>query len=321
MTEPSTSADAFVARLRGVAEARYHHRHPFNVLMHAGALTPEQLRTWVHNRYYYQTRIPIKDALILAKSADPAFRRLWLRRIVDHDGAAPGEGGLESWLVLAEAVGLSRERVLTHADVLPGVRRACDAYVELVRRSELVVAVASSLTEQLAGGLMQQRLSAWLECYPWVEPDGLRYFRERIGRAPRDAAEALQFVTENATTPELQQACADALAEKCDILWQLLDAVYLDGIVDHRPRLAPRARLHWDAARQQHVLLYPEKALVLNGTAAAIAERCTGERSVREILTDLGREYTSRRPLEIELEACSFLGELQTRALLEFRVS
>ena len=84
------------------------------------------------NRYYYQTRIPIKDALILSKSEDPAFRRAWIRRIHDHDGEAAGQGGLALWLRLAEGVGLDREEVRAAARVLPGVRFACDA---LRRRS------------------------------------------------------------------------------------------------------------------------------------------------------------------------------------------
>jgi pyrroloquinoline-quinone synthase len=99
--------DAFVARLRREGEARYHDRHPFHARMHEGQLSPAELRAWVENRYYYQTRIPKKDALILSKSDDPAFRRSWLRRIVDHDGERPGEGGLAQWLRLAEGVGLA----------------------------------------------------------------------------------------------------------------------------------------------------------------------------------------------------------------------
>ena len=55
------------------------------------------------NRYYYQTRIPIKDAIILSKSDDPAFRRAWIRRIHDHDGERPVTGGLALWLRLADA--------------------------------------------------------------------------------------------------------------------------------------------------------------------------------------------------------------------------
>ena len=98
--------DAFVERLRAEGSSRYHHRHPFNVRMHEGGLSREELQRWVRNRFYYQTRIPIKDAIILSKSEDSAFRRAWMRRIVDHDGAEEGEGGLAQWLRLARGVGL-----------------------------------------------------------------------------------------------------------------------------------------------------------------------------------------------------------------------
>src|SRR6185436_17611676 len=108
---PPLPRDAFVELLRGEGERRYHDRHPFHMLMHEGGLTRHQLQQWVLNHYYYQTRVPIKDAIILSKSEDPSFRRMWITRIRDHDGGAAGEGGLELWLRLAEGVGLDRTDV------------------------------------------------------------------------------------------------------------------------------------------------------------------------------------------------------------------
>ena len=69
---------------------RYHDAHPFHRRMHEGQLGKVELQTWVLNRYYYQTRIPIKDALILAKSDSPDFCRSWIHRIEDHDGRRLG---------------------------------------------------------------------------------------------------------------------------------------------------------------------------------------------------------------------------------------
>ncbi|HWL85242.1 MAG TPA: pyrroloquinoline quinone biosynthesis protein C, partial [Polyangiaceae bacterium] len=146
-TDAALSPDDFVARLREEGDKRYHDRHPFHLRMHEGSLTREQIQAWVLNRYYYQTRIPIKDAIILSKSDDPTFRRMWMQRIVDHDGKAEGEGGLAQWQRLAEGVGLDVDEVKSLRRVLPGVRFACDAYVTLVREQPLVEAVASSLTE------------------------------------------------------------------------------------------------------------------------------------------------------------------------------
>jgi pyrroloquinoline-quinone synthase len=218
--------DAFIDRLRREGESRYHDRHPCHVLMHEGKLTRRQLQEWVRNRFYYQTRIPIKDAIILSKSDDPAFRRRWIRRIHDHDGDRDGEGGLELWLRLADGVGLDREEVRSCRGVLPGVRFACDAYVTLVRERSLVEAVASSLTEFFAPDLMSKRILAWEKHYPWVKPELLEYFRSRVPRARRDSEEAIEFVVEHATTPELQQRCVDALITKTEILWHLVDCVY-----------------------------------------------------------------------------------------------
>jgi pyrroloquinoline-quinone synthase len=193
--------------------------------MHAGKLSKAQIQGWVQNRYYYQTRVPIKDAIILSKSPDPAFRRLWIHRIVDHDGTAPGEGGLALWLKLAEGVGLDPAEVAGLGRVLPGVRFACDAYVQLVRERSLLEAVASSLTEFFAPDIMTKRLAAWQVHYPWVDPGVQEYFRTRVVRARGDSQEAIEYVQAHATTRELQEQCIAAFVTKCDILWALLDAI------------------------------------------------------------------------------------------------
>ena len=220
---PPLSGDDLIAWIRREGEQRYHDHHRYHVLMHEGKLTKVQLQQWVLNRYYYQTRIPIKDAIIVAKSEDPAFRRMWIHRIADHDGE--GEG-LELWLRLAEGVGLSREEVASCRSVLPGVRFACDAYVTLVRERSLVEAVASSLTEFFAPDLMSRRVLAWEQHYPWVSKEMLAYFRSRVPRARRDSEEAIDFVVRHATTYEMQERCVAALIRKTEILWHLLDSTF-----------------------------------------------------------------------------------------------
>jgi pyrroloquinoline-quinone synthase len=223
------SREELTARLRQEGTARYHDLHPFHVAMHEGRLRRRELERWVINRYYYQTRIPIKDALIVAKSMDPAFRRSWLRRIVDHDGAEAGQGGLELWLRLGEALGVERARLLGMQEVLPGVRFACDAYVTFVRESSLVEAVASSLTEFFAPDLMSRRIAAFEQHYSFVDPRALDYFRERVPRARRDSNEAIDYVLEHAATREAQEACVQALIRKTQILWHLLDCVQAES--------------------------------------------------------------------------------------------
>jgi pyrroloquinoline-quinone synthase len=233
MSPPSEALLApaeFVDRLRREGASRYHDEHPFHVRMHEGSLSRNELQQWVLNRYYYQTRIPIKDALILAKSSDPAFRRAWIRRIHDHDGdGADHPGGLEQWLRLAQGVGLDRQAVASCRDVLPGVRFACDGYVMLVEKSPLVVAVASSLTEFFAPDLMSKRIAAWERHYPWVDAESLGYFRGRVPRARRDSEEAIEFVVREASSRELQEACVAALIRKTEILWHMLDCIQARG--------------------------------------------------------------------------------------------
>lgn len=217
--------DSFVGRLKQIGAERYHDKHPFQVMMNAGALTPDQLRMWAANRYYYQKSIPSKDAAIVSTLPTREMRRRWIKRITDHDGTLEdGGGGLEMWIALTRAVGLDEADVRSERLVQRGTRFAVDGYVSFARTQPWLPAVASSLTELFAPALMTQRLAALLEKYPWVDPTGLDYFRARIDIAPRDAEYALDWVCEHARTSEDQTACIDALRFKCDVLWAVLDA-------------------------------------------------------------------------------------------------
>jgi len=216
--------DSFVSALRAHSQ-RYHDRHPFHRRMNDGELSRQQLRGWVANRFYYQVNLPRKDAAILANCPDRAVRRRWIQRILDHDGTAEGEGGIETWLRLAEGVGLTREEVQDERHLVPGVRFAVDAYLTFARTRPWTEAVASSLTELFAPDLMAERLAAFERWYPWIDRRALAYFRGRLTQAPRDAEHALEVVTEYCRTPEEQAAAVAALSFKCDVLWSMLDAI------------------------------------------------------------------------------------------------
>jgi pyrroloquinoline-quinone synthase len=234
------NAAEMTARLRAVGDERYHHKHPFHLLMHEGRLTRGQLQAWALNRAYYQSIIPIKDAIILSRSTDPDFRRAWRKRIVDHDGAGDQPGGIEKWIRLAEATGLDRARVVSGAEVLPGVRFAVDAYVDLVSRRSLLEAVASSLTEMFSRDLISLRLDKLRQYYPWLE-SGLAYFTARLTQAPEDARFALDWVIRHARNNEEQELAVKALERKCDILWAQLDALYFAYV---QPAWPPPGAFH-----------------------------------------------------------------------------
>jgi pyrroloquinoline-quinone synthase len=216
--------DTFVTALRAQG-LRYHDRHPFHRAMNEGGLSPGQIRGWVANRFYYQVNLPRKDAGILANCPEREVRRRWIQRIIDHDGRAGAEGGIETWLRLAEGVGLTRAEVLDERHVVPGARFAVDAYLTFTRTRPWVEAVASSLTELFAPGLMAERLAAFERHYPWIDREALAYFRARLTQAPRDSEHALEVVTEYCRTPDEQAAAVAALSFKCDVLWSMLDAI------------------------------------------------------------------------------------------------
>jgi pyrroloquinoline-quinone synthase len=231
VSSPGAAVDAtpwtpeeLVAVLRAKGSS-YHDRHPFHVAMNNGELSPEELRRWVANRYYYQRSIPIKDAAILSNCPDVAVRRVWIERIIDHDGTEADGGGIESWLRLGAALGVSREELTSEELVLPAVRYSVDAYVNFCRTRPWLEAVASSLTELFGPGAIKVRLAALERHYPWIDPAGLQYFRDRLHLAPRDAEFALATVVERCRTREQQEAAAAALSFKCDLLWAQVEAI------------------------------------------------------------------------------------------------
>lgn len=218
------SRDQFEGALRQLGK-NYWRGHPFHDELHRGRLSRSDIQAWVSNRWYYQKSLPIKDAYIIANCPVVEVRRLWINRILYQDGAGPDDGGLSAWLRLGDAVGLSREEILDERHVVPGVRFAADAYVEFARTKPWIQAVASSLTELFSPDLMQDRLTALREHYPWIDPAGHQYFADRPGQARQDATAALELVLQHCTTRPEQDAAIDALRFKCDVLWAMLDGI------------------------------------------------------------------------------------------------
>ena len=224
LTQP-LSPDELAAALRSFSGS-YYAGHPFHQLMHEGKLTKRQLQGWVANRLAYQRAIPRKDAAILSNCPDPAVRRLWLQRIVDHDGTGPGTGGIEMWIRLGEAIGVPREEMEDERHVLPGVRFASEAYVTFCKTKPWIDAVAASLTELFAPDLMRKRIAAFPHHYSWIRPEALEYFKSRLTQAPRDSQQGLQLVQAHCTTIETQRRAFDALAFKLELLWVMIDTIH-----------------------------------------------------------------------------------------------
>lgn len=216
----------FEARLRQIGMERYHDKHPFHALLHSGGCTLDQVRAWVINRYYYQSRIPMKDTAFMSRVEDPALRRAWRSRIEDHDGTAEREGGISRWLRLARGIGLDPGYVASTRGVLPATRFAVDAYVRYVRDQPLLAAVASSLTELFAPAIHEQRIAGLLKHYDFATPETIAYFSHRLQEAPKDVAFGLGWVLDHAVTREQQDMAAAALTFKTEVLWAQLDALH-----------------------------------------------------------------------------------------------
>jgi pyrroloquinoline-quinone synthase len=181
----------------------------------------------VANRFYYQTTIPIKDASIMANCSERDVRRQWMQRILDHDGVDGDDGGIEAWLRLGESVGMSRQEILSQEHVLPGVRFACDAYLNFARRASWQEAACSSLTELFAPEIHQKRLNTWPDHYPWIDIEGYQYFRKRLSEARRDVQHGLDITLEHFKTREQQEQALGILQFKLEVLWSMLDAMQI----------------------------------------------------------------------------------------------
>src|SRR5438552_4638255 len=225
-TAPLNSAEELEAALRRIGAERYHNLHPFHRLLHGGKLTKGQVQAWALNRYCYQSAIPRKDAGLIARTDDAELRRLWRQRLVDHDGEAPGEGGIARWLALTDGLGLDQDYVVSTSGALPATKFAVEAYVCFVSERTLLEAVASSLTELFSPAIISERVSGMLENYSFISRDTLAYFNERMTQAPRDADFALEYVKREARRADQQQAVLAALEFKCNVLWAQLDALY-----------------------------------------------------------------------------------------------
>ena len=220
------TADEVEAMLRRIGAERYHIHHPFHRLLHGGKLRKGQVQAWALNRYYYQSRIPMKDAALLSRCADRELRREWLVRVLDHDGFGEQEGGIVRWLRLCEGLGLDPAYVRSEEGTPPATKFAVDAYVRFVRKQSLLEAIASSLTELFAPKIHEERIPGMLQGYPFVTNEMMAYFKRRLGQAPRDAGFALDYVRRHVDTPEKRKAVCDALLFKINVLWAQLDALH-----------------------------------------------------------------------------------------------
>ena len=343
------SPDELAAALRDIGARRYHNLHPFHRLLHDGKLNKDQVRAWALNRYYYQAMIPIKDAAVLARMEDASLRRIWRQRIVDHDGDAPGDGGIERWLKLAEGVGFTRDYVESTQGILSATRFSVDAYVHFVKERSLLEAIASSLTEMFSPTIISERVAGMLKNYDFITKDTLAYFDKRLTQAPRDADFAIAYVKEHATTPALQRQAMDALTFKCNVLWTQLDALYFayvapglvppdawqpgEGLVAEAspaaataqpaafsgsdvPRLPRGVRLRFDEVRNKHVLLAPERTFDLDDNAVAVLKLVDGQNTVSQIARILGQTYDAD-PAIIEADILPMLAGLAQKRVLE----
>jgi len=200
-------------------QKEYHIHHPFHIAMNDGKCSREQIQIWVANRFYYQEMIPRKDAAILMNCNDSKIRQEWIKRIQDHDE----HGGIDAWVSLGKAVGISEEVLYSHSMVVPGVKFAVDAYLNFCKESNFKDGMASSLTELFAPEIHQKILDNLPEYYPWIIQSGYDYFRKRLHEARRDVQFTLEYILDE--YKDKQEHLLNIIRFKLSILWSMLDAI------------------------------------------------------------------------------------------------
>ena len=181
--QPLLDREAFLSSLKDKLKEKSQDKHPLMLMLYAGKLSPKQVRAWIINRFYLQKNIPIKDAAILSNCPETEVRRLWIGRIMKREGIGGSIGDVEGWIGFAESAGVTRDDIL-RARCLPGVRFAVDGYVNFARKADWTEGVAASLIEYFAKSELVKRIEAFKRHYPWIEPEGYRFFMSRLG-APR----------------------------------------------------------------------------------------------------------------------------------------
>lgn len=217
--------EEFVEQLRKIGFSGYHHHHPFMRLLHGGKLTREQVQGWATQRYYYQRRMPVKNAAILSNCSVAEVKEIWSRRVIRQ--VQEGERGyLDLWLRFCEAMGLKREEV-EGAEILPGVRFAVDAYVDFCFRHSWIEGVATTLSELFFSEVVGERIDAFERFYPWIEPEGLEFWRVGQAIVGSLGEETAAILAKHCTTEEWQNRARAAVQFKDGILWSKLDAIYM----------------------------------------------------------------------------------------------
>lgn len=225
---PDWTPREFEARLRAKVQAHPIH-HPFNVRLNTGGCTPDEVRCWVANHFYRQACIPRRDAAILANMTDRDQRRIWVERLLEHDGRDPHQGPragrIEAWIRLGEAVGVSRHELWSLRHVVPAVRLSCDADVGFASKAPWQDALCASLTDFLAPTVPRDRLATWAAHYPWIESDGLACFRASHAGPGPALEHALQVTLGHFRARAEQQRALDILQFRLDVQWTLTDAI------------------------------------------------------------------------------------------------
>ena len=83
------------------------------------------------------------------------------------------------------------------------------------------------------------------------------------------------------------------------------------------PSLAPGCRMN-EKSQQSRTLLMPERALRLNGPSLEIVERCDGQHTVQQIITELQQLYAKADPTKVETDIMGYLALLQKERALNF---
>ena len=281
--------------------ARYHNLHPFHLRMDAGELTPRGAPALGREPLLLPEVHPAqgrRDPVQLPRGRDPAR--------VDPADPRPrrhgeGDGGIESWLRLGEALGVDREEMRVRAARPPGVRYAVDAYVNFARRSRgsrrsRPRSPSSSARPRSRSGSRRSSATTRGSTPPGSSTSAPASCRRRATPSTRSTSPSSAAARASSRTPRSRRCASRPRCCGRSSTRSTAATRSRGGGGMTRPRLVTGARLHYDKVREEHMLLIPEGAVRLNPTAAEVLELCDGERSLDDIVGALARALRRRRP-------------------------
>lgn len=140
--------ELWAERRRLLRAGKLRHPHPWSVALGQGKASIEAVHGYLKNRHYFLANINRKDAQIIANCPFADARRMLLSKYIDEEGNDLAGGPLgphfDMWVKLANALGVSTQKMNSFEDVLPAFRFTVDALFDFTKTHSWIEGLAAT---------------------------------------------------------------------------------------------------------------------------------------------------------------------------------